>query len=284
MKNQFGGLWTRTKLDLLNKYLSFYTEALKNTPFQLHFVDAFAGTGNQSPKVVVDQDDFLPDEDLRGSVRIALDITRPFHQYHFNDLNPDHVQAIEEIKAEHPEKTINISKLDANEFVPRFCKSMNWNDRAVLFLDPFSTELDWQTLQHVAGSKKIDLWLLFPISAILRMTPKDGSNVKPEWKATIDRLLGTSDWEQALYKLKPVPKTLDLFESKENDVTERINWQELSRWVTQRLNQEFAYVADPVSLDNNGRPLFLFFFAVSNPNSKAQNLANKVVRQIIKDE
>ena len=68
-----------------------------------------------------------------------------------------------------------------------------------MLLDPFSTQLDWATLNPVAESGKVDLWLLFPLSAIIRMRPRDGSKTKPEWKQTLDRLLGTNDWEKALY-------------------------------------------------------------------------------------
>jgi len=40
MDHEFGGIWTRQKLDILKKYLGFYTLALKNQPFTLHYVDA----------------------------------------------------------------------------------------------------------------------------------------------------------------------------------------------------------------------------------------------------
>ncbi len=41
----FGGPWTKEKLAILNKYLDAYTTALKNQPFHLIYIDAFAGTG-----------------------------------------------------------------------------------------------------------------------------------------------------------------------------------------------------------------------------------------------
>ncbi len=44
-QERFGGSWTRTKLNVLQQYLQAYTTALKNQPFRLWYVDAFAGTG-----------------------------------------------------------------------------------------------------------------------------------------------------------------------------------------------------------------------------------------------
>ncbi len=43
---RFGGSWTKEKLDILQRYLNAYTTALKNQPFRLWYIDAFAGTGD----------------------------------------------------------------------------------------------------------------------------------------------------------------------------------------------------------------------------------------------
>jgi len=42
----FGGPWTQHKLKILELYLDAYTTALKNQPFKLVYIDAFAGTGH----------------------------------------------------------------------------------------------------------------------------------------------------------------------------------------------------------------------------------------------
>ena len=112
------------------------------------------------------------------------------------------------------------------------------------------------------------------------MTPKDGTKTKPEWKQTLDRLLGTNDWEKALYK--PVTnKTADLFDNAPDNPENRINVEELKNWISARLREIFPFVAAPVLLKNNNRPLFLFYFAVSNPNESAWGLAQKVTSQIL---
>ena len=283
MAHSFGGVWTREKLSILQDYLGFYTQALKNQPFNLLYVDAFAGTGKQNPKFDGVQDDFLPEEDFDGSVSVALGVEPGFDRYYFNDLDAEHVHALEQMRNRHPTKDIQISQLDANDFIPSFCSSLTSKDRAVMFLDPYSTELNWETLGHVAESQKIDLWLLFPISAILRVTPTEGARIKPEWSGTISRLLGDNGWEDALYKPKPLPPMDDMFgDDSLADEYSRLNVEELTDWVTKRLEELFSYVANPVRLDNNGKPLFLFYFAVSNPSEKAWRLADRVVSGITK--
>ncbi len=180
MLQQFGGIWTSKKLALLEDYLNFYTKALQNQTFMLHYIDAFAGSGSHQPSEQANQQPLIPIENLRASVEVALSIDRPFDQYHFNDINSEFVAELEQLKAEHSDKKIAVYSQDANTFIPEFCRRLKGSDRAVVLLDPFSTQLDWNTLIPIARSGKIDLWLLFPISVILRMTPKQGEKIKSE--------------------------------------------------------------------------------------------------------
>ena len=284
MEHRFGGLWTREKLAVLEKYLQFYAKALQGQPFTLHYVDAFAGTGSQDPKLVDAQEVMIPFEDLKGSVTTALEVEPGFDHYHFNDMDQSHIEALLEIKSQYKRKSIKITKSDANSFVPDFCRSLRRHDRAVLFLDPYSTQLNWETLNYVAQTGKVDLWLLFPISIIARMTPRDGARIIPEWNDTLTRLLGTNDWINDFYKPKVKPPIDDLFgESETPDEMERINVMELEMWVTNRLKELFPYVATPYTLYNNGRPLFTFYFAVSNQKKTAWRLADRAVRYILKN-
>ena len=68
----FGGPWTRTKLDILESYLDRYTSVLKNQSFRLIYVDAFAGSGFWSPRSVHDLDTRDFREMWKGSAVRAL--------------------------------------------------------------------------------------------------------------------------------------------------------------------------------------------------------------------
>ena len=66
-RHDYGGLWTREKLKALENYSNFFTTALKNIGFKLHYADAFAGTGEQHLKLQDGQDLLFPEEDFEGS-------------------------------------------------------------------------------------------------------------------------------------------------------------------------------------------------------------------------
>ncbi|KXJ49980.1 MAG: hypothetical protein AXW15_05795 [Neptuniibacter sp. Phe_28] len=284
--HQFGGEWTEEKLKFLNAYINAYTIALKNQKFTLHYIDGFAGTGERT---VALQGNSLFDKKeekivFDGSVKLALDINRPFDKYHFIDLNAKHVAQLKEIRAQYPQVDISIYQSDANEQVIKLCRSIPWKtargSRAVLFLDPYGMEVDWKTLDTVSKTEAIDMWFLFPLSGLFRNAPNQKSKLDPGKMAVLDRILGTHDWYDAFYAPKPSGVTADLFPDptvdEEPEQFRKMNVEELERWVTQRLNEIFKYVLSPITIKRRGIPMFTLFFAVSNPDPKALGLAKKI--------
>lgn len=88
-KQRFGGSWTERKLELLGKYLSAYTIALRYSPtpanpFKPIYIDAFAGKGHCYIK-----DDLDEIIETAGSARVALEIPRPFFHYYFIEKDGD---------------------------------------------------------------------------------------------------------------------------------------------------------------------------------------------------
>src|SRR5690606_20898792 len=133
---------------------------------------------------------------MKGSASLAMDCEPPFHKYHFNDRNPLHCETLATLANERG-RLVNITQLDANEFIEEFCRTLTWRDRAVIFLDPYSVQLNWSTLEVISKTKKSDIWLLFPISTLLRMMPNSGH--EQLWVPRINRFLGTDEWINACY-------------------------------------------------------------------------------------
>ena len=77
----FGGFWTEKKLVIIEKYLNFYTTALKNQKFKKIYIDAFAGSGFTEMKT---------GEVLIGSALLSLQYD--FDEYYFLDTNKDNLE------------------------------------------------------------------------------------------------------------------------------------------------------------------------------------------------
>lgn len=144
----FGGQWTLEKLEILKRYLDAYTTALKNTQFRLIYVDAFAGEGSFHLASAYGSDDYDDFRELHnGSARIALGIhDKPFDQLVFVEKDRGRSDSLEQLRTEYPERDVLIRNEDANLALAWFCDNLEALDRAVVFLDPFATEVSWETV------------------------------------------------------------------------------------------------------------------------------------------
>lgn len=88
---------------------------------------------------------------------------------------------------------------DANDRIQELCDKDWPKHRAVLFLDPYGMQVEWKTIEAVARTRPIDMWLLFPLGiGVNRLLTKSGE-IPPSWRSRLDLLLGTTDW----YELQP---------------------------------------------------------------------------------
>jgi three-Cys-motif partner protein len=169
-KHNFGGPWTTEKLDILSNYINAYTTALKGLPFKKIYIDAFAGTGYRTPKSrVTPEADLFQDEPLdidekflSGSARIALQATHPFDEYIFIEKNSRRCRGLTALREEFPHLAdrISIRKADANTVIAEVCAELKSNSRALLFIDPYGMDVNWKTIEVIAGTRKIDVWYL----------------------------------------------------------------------------------------------------------------------------
>ena len=198
---RFGSHWTRTKLDIIESYLDAYTTALKFQPFQLFYIDGFAGTGH----VRIKTDDSDGQKILRGSATRALTVTdRAFDHIILIEEDSGYCRELQRLREAYPGRDIQILNEDANLALQRL--STNWRGRrGVLFLDPFATQVDWTTVRAVADTGALDTWILFPVGAIRRLLPrwKTPDEVSRKWAARLNRVYGGPMWRQ-LYAEMPV--------------------------------------------------------------------------------
>lgn len=278
-EHSFGGIWTKIKLEALEKYLVAFNTALSKQNFTRIYIDAFAGTGRCD--ITVDGEKTSID----GSARRALATDPPFDKYCFIELRPKKLAALKSLEAEYPSKSIEVIRNDANAALKTLCEKYAWRDeRAVLFLDPFGMHVEWTTLQAIAKTGAIDVWYLFPYSGLYRQAAKDADAMDSDKEESITRLLGTDDWRQLFYAPK---RQACLFGGDDGDEREADHHQMLD-FVSKRLKELFPAVTDPKILyqagdskNPSGAPLFALYFAASNPSPKAYGLATKIARDVL---
>lgn len=285
--HQFGGQWTSRKLDVLERYLRSYTTALKDKPnparpFRKAFIDAFAGSGYRDASRAADGTHDtqrllfpdLADEEpqglLEGSARLALKTQPPFDRYIFVERSRDRCVQLENLKLEFPElaNRIDIQQGDANAEIQQLC-SGNWRShRAVLFLDPYGLQVDWATVEAVAGTEAIDLWLLFPLGIGVNRLLTQSGDIPEDWRRRLNRLLGTDEWYSEFYNVEST-LNLSLFGTDQEQVV-KARMEDIGQYFIDRLGKIFAGVAREPGVLRNSRnnPLYLLCFAVGNERGK----------------
>lgn len=296
--NEFGGDWTRIKLEALRKYLNAYRMIFERNPRASHFttfyIDGFAGSGKwvTRKKDSGSEIDLFEDPDERqdadryseGSVQIALGLDSPFDRYLLIEKDKTIAEELETLIIERFQNLRTRTELHIGDCNEKICEiTGNWNhakDRGVCFLDPYGMSVNWSTIDSIARTESIDLWLLLPLGqGICRLLTKKQIPEGP-WANRLDTVLGTPSWRDAFYSKKESSTLFgDLYE------TERcVGSEEIGEYFLERLRTVFAGVAEkPLILRNSKKsPLFMLCFAAGNEKGSvpALNIANSIIGKV----
>lgn len=291
--HEFGGPWTELKLDAVEYYLKFYTTALKAQPFDLWYVDAFAGSGQRATREMSGGlYDGKPLEmeivQRAGSARRALAIEPPFHRFVFIEKDRRRFTALSELGDLHPERSIECMAGDANEILPDLFGKPPWHpkprwgaraNRAVVFLDPYGLSLEWRTLEALAKTQAIDLWYLFPTAGVIQQLANNFRGVDSHKQRALDRIFGSPLWREKFYR----PSQQASLIGTDPDIVRIADRADIEGFFEERLRTLFRYVSPPLPLlTERGSHLFSLYFSVANPSPKARLNAESCVRSLLK--
>lgn len=289
-RQRFGGDWTEQKLECVRKYLQAYTKIMSKQPFRFAYIDAFAGTGYRETESDEDPNELMfPDlvssevvSFHDGSARNALEVKPSFMKYVFIEKNINRYAELQELKkefslkAEFSEDMIECVHGDANEYLENLCQKSWKNHRALVFLDPYGMQVEWKTLESIANTQAIDLWILFPIGTVNRLLKKNGE-IQPSLRTRLDSCFGEPDWYAVFYQLA---KQISFFDEEQ--------WQKMGdifatieEYFIERLQGVFKGVAtNPLILRNSKNvPLYLLCFAAGN--QRGAPIAVKIAQDIL---
>ena len=287
---KFGGPWSLIKVDVVDRYLQFFNTALKNLPFERVYIDAFAGSGafrygTGAPKNTLfgirDETNDIHD----GSAIRALRAKPPFGNIRFIESNRRNAASLRELIKQSGHPNARVISGDANDALVRYCRPQDWKHRrGVIFLDPFGMNVKWSTLEAISKTRALDVWLLFPLGATIRNLPLNGHALDASKRAAVTRLFGTDRWFDEFYRPNSTPRRT-LFGLESKPIVRRVaKVNDIEAYARRRLEKLFAHVEPPKRLiGRKNQSLFSLFFAMSNPNTKAINLAKRGAAHILKD-
>ena len=273
----FGGDWTKTKLDIIERYLDAYTTALKGQRFKLMYIDAFAGSG----RVGIPKEDAEGRELLRGSVQRALAVRdRAFDHLVLIEKDEAQYRELVTLRQEHSGRDIRVLNEDANLVLRDLGK--DWRGwRGVLFLDPFGTQVDWTTVRSISHTNALDTWVLFPVGTIQRMLPRSRKpdEISPQWVRRLNRIYGGDSWRDLYSPSEQLPLLGPRHERREPGVSGLI------RIYRRQLRDLFGdrFLDKSGTLRNSkDSPLFELLFVVGNAAGirPAKNIAGHLLRDI----
>lgn len=293
-KQRFGGDWTEDKLARVGKYFERYNVALKNKPFIREYIDAFAGTGYRevrdagvSSKLLFPElaDIEVQGKLLDGSARIALKTEPSFDRFTFIENNLHKAQELEKLREEFPSKDIRVYADEANRRVQAICSESWHNRRAVLFLDPFGMQVSWQTLEAVANTESIDVWLLFPLGVAINRLLKRDREISEPIRQRLNIMFGDEAWFDAFYSesgSKELNQRVMFDTDAQPGYLSKADFSMIEDYFRRRLQGIFAGVAaNSVWLRNSKNvPLYQLFFMAGN--KKGAPIAVRIAESIMR--
>ncbi len=289
------GPWAKDKLDRLGKYLNAYTTIMKEQRWckGYHYIDAFAGPGEHeirqrkagnchyTRQALFEVSSYGSESEeqrlfLAGSPRVALDVKHPFTRYVFIERSPNRIAELEKLKDEYgSSRSIIIRKEDCTVYLRnRVAKNpkIDWKrHRALVFLDPFGMQVGWDTIETLAATKAVEIFINFPVGmAIQRLLRRQSDRFTDAKRQRLDRYFGSPDWFSVLYKSR---KTLF-----GDDEQEKIadSGKALLEWYRSRLHMLFSHVSQ-AALFRNTKGGHLYYLILASQNATAVKIASEIL-------
>ena len=300
-QGQWGGQWSITKLDSVEKYLESYLMVMKNVAvrfgWHLLYIDAFSGSGAQHIKKEhvgeIDLEGNEITDFVQGSTMRALTVTEKleakgtngFEHFDFIDMDQNALDTLRaRVEEEHPAllNRCQFHNGDSNKLLPALVHQYTWSKiRGVVFIDPYRANFNRTLLEEVASTGSLDVWFLFPLSAIGRMMARRSERISEEWEKKLDDFFGSHDWYSRLYKEKT---QTSLFDTIDTYAIREEGYDELLLYTKEWLEGIFGSgnVLEPLRLNGaNNSPLFALIAATSSKSQNAINAWKRIAKYIL---
>lgn len=291
-KTAWGGNWTEQKLNAFEKYVKAYLTIMNKyrdkNRWKLIYFDAFAGSGSRNSEQ--ESSDFLPllktlgieETDLfvyKGSAeRVVCISQRGFDYYYFietDDTSRNELEKKLNTLNHHNKLKLIFRGNDANEQIGIMAEAMKKDRKlfALTLLDPFGMQVNWSSIEKLAGTNT-DLWILIPSGVIInRLIDKSGK------LRHIDKLIS--------FFGMPKEEIRDYFYEEESgnglfgDDSEIRKIEKpatrIAELYIRRLKKIFSQVTDKSLELKNSRNCSIYHFVFASNNVAAKKIAGDII-------
>jgi three-Cys-motif partner protein len=185
------GPWAERKYNLMGGYAYIFNNAIKNRFINRVYIDLFAGAGYAPIKG--------RNKIVKSSALISLSLPEPFTHYIFCEMDPSRMDALKErVKREQSSRLSSCYFLegDSNESVCEVVKIVNSIPGSTIsfaFVDPFSLNLHFSTVEKLSGLGKVDFLILLALQMDANRNfiyYSDADNKK------VDLFIGRNNWRE----------------------------------------------------------------------------------------
>ena len=155
------GPWGETKYKLVGGYCQIFTTGMKNKWDKLVYIDLFSGAGYAKIKGT--------NRIVKSSALISLSVSHKFDKYIFCEENEEKLSALKvRVEREFPDADVDYVLGDSNQNIEKIISIVpkHSSGKSVLrfcFVDPFSLNLDFNTIEKLSKVGKIDFLILLAL-------------------------------------------------------------------------------------------------------------------------
>lgn len=285
----WGGSWTEQKLQAFEKYVNAYLTIMLNQrrkfngwPQTIIYIDGFAGCGDRF--FTKDQDTLsfselnIDESEIKvykGSAERVVKLDKKFDEYYFIDTDENALNKLKtKIEPHFDEKSKYVFwQKDINAALIESSNYLDNSKVALILLDPFGMQLNWESIEKLKN-KKVDIWILLPSGVIINRLLDRQKNLKNINKLESFFGITSDEIQKEFYESK---KENTLFG--EREINHKINdpIEKIAELYIKRLKTIWDYVTEKPLVLYNNRNVPIYHFVFASNNKTAKNIASQII-------
>jgi len=285
----WGGSWTEQKLQAFEKYVNAYLTIMLNQrrkfngwPQTIIYIDGFAGCGDRF--FTKDQDTLsfselnIDESEIKvykGSAERVVKLDKKFDEYYFIDTDENALNKLKtKIEPHFDEKSKYVFwQKDINAALIEFSNYLDNSKVALILLDPFGMQLNWESIEKLKN-KRVDVWILLPSGVIINRLLDRQGNLKNINKLESFFGITRDEIQKEFYESK---KENTLFGEIEINHKVHNAIEKIAELYIKRLKTIWDYVTEKPLVLYNNRNVPIYHFVFASNNKTAKNIASQII-------